>query len=278
MATPTRRSTRVSKAPDRLAPVTAQPPPNLTPRKRSKEAGVQAKEPPSAFAMPLVASSGSKRQRTSNSSSNKSKQPPRSRITEATSDDEDSGADEDQDDEVSEAAGSSSSEEDDEVSDFEEPRPKTPLLKTPQRRRGQKEKKTRKSAKKSTGLAASGAASGVAHGEASQLLNAIIDDDVALAQVVIDWISSYREGSDHAVCELINFFIKLTGCPGSISEDALYESEAIGSVLDGLQKQSLSALKQGGGGTEGAVEVDGGDDLLLGKSKEHRKFRKNALL
>ncbi|KAJ1890307.1 cohesin complex subunit, partial [Coemansia sp. IMI 209127] len=112
-----------------------------------------------------------------------------------------------------------------------------------------------------------------------QLLNAIIDDDVALAQVVVDWISSYREGSDHAVCELINFFVKLTGCPGSISEDALYESEEIGSVLDDLQKQSLSALKQGGGGgTEGAVEIDGGDDLLLGKSKEHRKFRKNALL
>ncbi|KAJ2090309.1 cohesin complex subunit [Coemansia sp. RSA 986] len=255
MATPTRRSTRVSKAPDRLAAPGAMPPPSLTPRKRSKEAGVAAKEVSSAFAMPLSASS--KRQKTG-----RSKQKPGSRPS------NEMNADEDSDNEVSESSGSSSENDEDETSDFEELQAKTPL-KTPQRR-GQK-KTTQGTTPASRVKPSTGAPIHVLNDETNQLLNAIIDDNVALAQVAMDWISSYREGSDQAVCELINFFVKLTGCPGSISEDALYESEDIGTVLDALQKQSISALRHSAEG-----DVDG--DLLLGKSKEHRKFRKNALL
>ncbi|KAJ2558037.1 cohesin complex subunit [Coemansia sp. RSA 1933] len=272
MATPTRRSTRVSKGPDRLAPVAAHPPPpppSMTPRKRSKETGLAAKEAASAFAMPLSASS--KRQKTSTT-----KQKPRSRATTTASDDDeddsDAGSEENrEEEEASESAGRSSSEDEEETSDFEEIQPKA-APKTPQRRGQRKTKqgaaRTASRAKASSG----GAPSGVVGSEASQLLSAIIDEDVALAQVVMDWIGSYRETADPAICELINLFVKLTGCPGSISEDALYETEAIEAVLEALQKQSLSALKQGG------AEIDGGDDLLLGKSKEHRKFRKNALL
>ncbi|KAJ2514506.1 cohesin complex subunit [Coemansia sp. RSA 1939] len=303
-STPTRRSTRVSKPPDRLAPASAhQPhPPSMTPRKRSKDALTAAKEAASAFAMPLVASS-SKRQKTG-----QLKQTTRARRGEAdesdnnnsdNDDQSDVGQEDEDDDAISESAEDDSS---DDASDFEEEgqRPKLLLSRTPrkspQRRGGQTKKANQKrgslatpsgrSRAKNTSGDAAPSTSIQNDGETNQLLGAIIDDDVALAQVVMDWIGAYRENADQAICELVNFFVKLTGCPGSIHEDALYETEGIVSVVEGLQKQSLAALRRHGGAegsssaaiAAGGVDIDGGDDLLTGKSKEHRKFRKNALL
>ncbi|KAJ1989861.1 cohesin complex subunit [Coemansia umbellata] len=290
-ATPTRRSARVIKAPDRLAPSA---PPGVTPRKRSKaaEAAPSAtKSGSSAFTLPI--SARSKRQKTE-------KVKPNSRKRNAAADDEieedeqintsdvesDAG-DTEHEDEVSESTASESAD-DSETSDFEDARPRTNKTpkKTPQKR-GQKQRNQyprsaaaapASSASRGKTKTTTSTAGRLLNDESSQLLNAILDDNVALAQVVMDWISSYREGADQAMCELINFFVKLTGCPGSVNEDALYETESIPSVLDELQKQSITALKHGGvDHVVLGVEVDGGDDLLMGRSREHRKFRKSAL-
>ncbi|KAJ1729654.1 cohesin complex subunit, partial [Coemansia biformis] len=105
---------------------------------------------------------------------------------------------------------------------------------------------------------------------ASLLLDALLDDKAAVAQVAMDWIEAYREGADAALCELVNFVIRLTGCRSRIAEDALYETEGIAAVLEGLQEQTIAALKR----RDADADVD---DLLLGRTKEHRRLRKSAL-
>ncbi|KAI8322789.1 hypothetical protein GQ54DRAFT_130939 [Martensiomyces pterosporus] len=288
-----RRSTRAAKAPERFG--SGSGPERATPRKRSKpSAGGQ----PSAFATP--ASAAGKRQKTRKGSATASRrreadedadsevvedsenereaaQPSNSDVDD-TSDQEDE--EEEEENAISEA---SSSEDDDETSDFEErtraaanraPR------KTPHKGRSKQQSQQPLSARKAKARAVANVEAQTAGENDSHLLGAILDDRVALAQVAMDWIDSYREETDEAVCELVNFFIKLAGCPSRIREDVLYEAESVPAVLVELQKQSIAALKSGGGDGGGAagVEINGGDDLLMGKSKEYRRFRKNALL
>ncbi|KAJ2579125.1 hypothetical protein EV177_010816, partial [Coemansia sp. RSA 1804] len=168
--------------------------------------------------MPLVASS-SKRQKTG-----QLKQTTRARRGEADESDNDNSDNDDQsdvgqededDDAISESAEDDSS---DDASDFEEEgqRPKSLLSrtprKTPQRRGGQTKKASQKrgplatpsgrSRAKNTPGDAAPSTSIQNDDETNQLLGAIIDDDVALAQVVMDWIGAYRENADQAICEL----------------------------------------------------------------------------
>ncbi|KAJ2829798.1 cohesin complex subunit, partial [Coemansia sp. 'formosensis'] len=203
----------------------------VTPRKRSK-----ALSKVSAFASPV--SSPSKRQRVVVASKAKRRE---------ISDDDES--------EASDAA--SSSEEEEERSDFEESRP-TPAAATKSARKKQPAKQAAAPKQRKTVSV-----------DTSRLLDAILDEKTALAQVASDWIASYREAGDAAVCELVNFLIKLTGTPSApVTEATLYEG--VGETLDELQAQSIAALKRGDTG-------DDGDDLLMGKTKEHRRVRKSVL-
>ncbi|KAJ2826001.1 cohesin complex subunit, partial [Coemansia furcata] len=228
--TPQRRSTRATKEPERLAPSTP-----VTPRKRGK-----ALSKVSAFASPV--SSPSKRQRVVVASKAKRRE---------ISDDDES--------EASDVASSSEEEEEEERSDFEESRP-TPAAATKAARKKQPAKQAAAAAPKQRKTVSV---------DTSRLLDAILDEKAALAQVASDWIASYREAGDAAVCELVNFLIKLTGTPSApVTEGTLYEG--VGETLDELQAQSIAALKRGDTG-------DDGDDLLMGKTKEHRRVRKSVL-
>ncbi|KAJ1817900.1 cohesin complex subunit, partial [Coemansia sp. RSA 2598] len=296
MATPTRRSTRVSKAPDRLAPST---PSALatTPRKRAKNI-------PSAFASPL--SSKNKRQRTlTRGTASRS----RAQDTDESQEEEDRSASDASasEDEERANAGSENEEEEeeededddeDEVSDFENeistkqtPRKAAAASRARASARtpagAAKQSKRKAAVKKSKASTSSVANDGAAAGQSSQssqslLLNWILDEDLAISQAAIDWLHTYRDRdeSDNAVVELVNFFLKLTGCPGQIDADDLYDVDKIPDKLAHLQSLSIAALKKGASSADAVVsgvEVDGGDDLLMGKTKEQRRFRKNAL-
>ncbi|KAJ2031508.1 cohesin complex subunit, partial [Coemansia sp. S3946] len=160
-------------------------------------------------------------------------------------------SEEEEEEEVEDSDEAVSSEEE-ELSDFEESRPAPVATKTGR-------KKAPAPAPKQKGKRAS------ADAVSSQLLDAILDEKTALSQVVSDWIGSYRETGDMAVSELINFLIKLTGTSSSVTEASL---EDVSETLDELQAQSIAALKRG--------DSDD-DDLLMGKSKEHRRVRKSVL-
>ncbi|KAJ2058992.1 cohesin complex subunit [Coemansia sp. S146] len=213
----------------------------ITPRKRGK-ALVSKKA--SAFASPVV-SSPSKRQRVVAGPS-KSK---RREISDESSEEEEEEEEEEEGEESDEAVSS-----DEELSDFEKSRP-APAATKPARKKAPAgpAPKQRKSKKTSAEVS-------------SQLLDAILDEKAALSQVVSDWIGSYRETGDMAISELINFLIKLTGTSSSVTEASLYED--VSETLDELQAQSIAALKRG--------DTDD-DDLLMGKSKEHRRVRKSVL-
>ncbi|KAJ2865911.1 cohesin complex subunit [Coemansia aciculifera] len=210
----------------------------VTPRKRGK-ALVSKKT--SAFASPVV-SSPSKRQRVVAGPS----KPKRREISDESSEEE-------EEEESDEAVSS-----DDELSDFEESRPAPAATKPTRKKVPGAAPKQRKSKKTSAEVS-------------SQLLDAILDEKTALSQVVSDWIGSYRETGDMAISELINFLIKLTGTSSSSSSSSVTEAslyEDVSETLDELQAQSIAALKRG--------DTDD-DDLLMGKSKEHRRVRKSVL-
>ncbi|KAJ2726328.1 cohesin complex subunit [Coemansia sp. Benny D115] len=256
MSTPARKSTRATRAPERLAPSALS-----TPRKRTKTAS-------GAVATP------SRGRRNNASAQNQ----PDSDNSQGEEEEEEEEGDEDGDDDDAEASDSSASE----ASDFEENRQtaraskamtprKRAIAGTPQKRKSKQPNK-RQPRQTATATVES----------QSVLLNSIMDENMAVGQVVMDWIESFRSGreSDAAVTELINFLLKLAGCPGQISEADLYETDSISDVLQGLQSQSIAALKKAantGAAETTALDVDGGDDLLMGKSKEHRRFRKAAL-
>ncbi|KAJ1721152.1 cohesin complex subunit [Coemansia erecta] len=277
MATPTRRSSRVTKAPERLAAPT-------TPRKRAKQPTAAAAAAASPFATPL--SSRAKRQKTAA----RGQQSARRAVADEDDDDdnEDGDSNDDEDEDEIQNNSSSSSADEDEDSDFGQdegpqsrPGRSRAAKQTPRKAAAAAPKAKQKRAAKPRAQQAGGAtAAGSA--QPSLLLNAILDEQTAVAQVAVDWIASYRRPSetDSATTELINFLIRLTGCPGQITAADLYEVEQIEAVLATLQAQAIAALKRGsssnnGGGADG--EADGGDDMLMGKTKELRRFRKNAL-
>ncbi|KAJ1938846.1 cohesin complex subunit, partial [Linderina macrospora] len=245
-----RRSTRTVKAPERL---------DATPA-ASKKRATKTRSSKSATA------------------SNKRRKTPKRKGAQRRhiSDDED-----DNDEDASEVAESESEGDLDDASDYEAekaPAPRTPRKQTAVAKKPTAKQKPAAKQKKQTAKAIAVLASSSAEAnmeitvEESLLLTTIQDDRVALTQVASDWIDSYRDDCDGALCELINFLIRLTGCPSKITEEAVYDSDEIGAVLEGLQKQCITALKQGG-----ASSAEAADGLLMGKAKEQRKFRKNAL-
>ncbi|KAJ1751569.1 cohesin complex subunit [Coemansia sp. RSA 1821] len=166
---------------------------------------------------------------------------------------------------VSDSEHDSTSEESDEASDFEEARPAR--TKTPRKSAATKAKAVRGKPHKQLDLG----------GDASSpLLDALADEKTAVVQVATDWIESYREDADLALCELINLVIRLTGCPTKIKQDMVYETESIAGLLEELQEQSIAALKQqqqrGQDGSENP-----GDDMLAGRTREQRRLRKSVL-
>ncbi|KAJ2785818.1 cohesin complex subunit [Coemansia interrupta] len=285
MATPTRRSSRATRAPERLTQSSATPSAATTPRKRAKKPAAAAA---SAFASPL--SSRAKRQKTAA----RGQQSARRAVADDDDDEDDSNEEENDDDdeeqedgEEEEIQNSSSSADEDDDSDFGQdegpqsrPARARATKQTPRKAAAAatpkgKQRRAAKPRAQQTGGAAAVAAS---HAQPSLLLNAILDEQTAVAQVAVDWIASYRRPSstDSATTELINFLIRLTGCPGQITAADLYEVEQIEAVLATLQAQAIAALKRGSSG-DGGGEADGGDDLLMGRTKELRRFRKNAL-
>ncbi|KAJ1939215.1 hypothetical protein EC988_007375, partial [Linderina pennispora] len=214
-----RRSTRAAKAPERLDSTPA------APKKRAN-----------------------KTRSARTTASNKRQKTPRRAAAQQSrvSDDGD-------DESASEVADSDNEDDLDETSDYEARQklaPRTPRKQmtaakkpraTPQQQQQQRKKKqAAKAAEAPTGADMEIAA------DESLLLSTIQDDKVALAQVASDWIDSYRDNIDEALCELINFVLKLAGCPSKITEAAVYDADEIGSVLEGLQKQCIVVLKQGG--------------------------------
>ncbi|KAJ2707934.1 cohesin complex subunit [Coemansia sp. IMI 203386] len=276
MATPTRRSARVSKAPDRLAPSTLSAPPT-TPRKR-------AKNTPSAFATPL--SARNKRQRTHTKAASRTRDTPEEEEEDdrSASDQEASASENDEDKTNADSDQDDDDDDEDEVSDFgEEISSKNTPRKQPAAAASAKQSKRKAISKKSKASlsSASANAAAVQPGQCA-LFNWVLDENLAIPQAAIDWLRTYRdpEESDRAVVELVNFFLKLTGCPGQIDSDDLYDVDKIPDKLARLQTTSIAALKRGTNSADAAisgVEVDGGDDLLMGKTKEQRRFRKNAL-
>ncbi|KAJ2390097.1 cohesin complex subunit, partial [Coemansia sp. RSA 2603] len=272
MATPTRRSARVTKAPERLAAPAATPG-ATTPRKRAKQPAGAA----SAFASPL--SSRAKRQKTATRGR---QQNARRAVADDDDDDDDdnesdgeeSDQDEDADESQNDSSSSSADDDDDGDSDFgqrEGAGRSRGTKQTPRKAAAPKGKQARAAKPRAQHGSSTAAAS---NAQPSLLLNAILDEQMAVSQVVVDWIASYRRSSetDSATTELINFLIRLSGCPGQITSGDLYEVEQIESVLGTLQAQAIAALKRGGG--DGEAD---GDDMLMGRSKEQRRFRRNAL-
>ncbi|KAJ1878032.1 hypothetical protein LPJ57_003638, partial [Coemansia sp. RSA 486] len=272
MATPTRRSARVSKAPDRLAPSTLSAPP-ATPRKR-------AKNTPSAFATPL--SARNKRQRTHTKAASRTRDTPEEEEEEeeddrSASEQEASASENDEDKTNADSDQDDDDDDEDEVSDFgEEISSKNTPRKQPAAAASAKQSKRKAVSKKSKASlsSASANAAAVQPGQCA-LFNWVLDENLAIPQAAIDWLRTYRdpEESDRAVVELVNFFLKLTGCPGQIDFDDLYDVDKIPDKLAHLQTTSIAALKRGTNSADAAisgVEVDGGDDLLMGKTKEQR--------
>ncbi|KAJ2336588.1 cohesin complex subunit, partial [Coemansia sp. RSA 2681] len=258
--TPQRRSTRATKEPERLAPSTTTP---LTPRKRGKAAGSSAKKV-SAFASPVVSSRGSssKRQRVVAGKSKRNQE-----------EEEEEEEDEEEVEEVEEDDESASDDDEDELSEFEGSRPAAPASaaakKThkPAIARKAKPKAKQQTVKSKKNASVQDEPSTTLF--QSQLLDAILDEKTALAQVVNDWIGRYRStGGDAATSELLNFLIKLTGTTTSappVTAATLYDD--VTETLDDLQAQSIAALQRN----------EGEDDLLMGKTKEHRRIRKSVL-
>ncbi|KAJ2362510.1 hypothetical protein IW150_006986, partial [Coemansia sp. RSA 2607] len=260
MATPTRRSARVTKAPERLAAPAATPG-ATTPRKRAKQPAGAA----SAFASPL--SSRAKRQKTATRGR---QQNARRAVADDDDDDDDdnesdgeeSDQDEDADESQNDSSSSSADDDDDGDSDFgqrEGAGRSRGTKQTPRKAAAPKGKQARAAKPRAQHGSSTAAAS---NAQPSLLLNAILDEQMAVSQVVVDWIASYRRSSetDSATTELINFLIRLSGCPGQITSGDLYEVEQIESVLGTLQAQAIAALKRGGG--DGEAD---GDDMLMGR-------------
>ncbi|KAJ2744071.1 cohesin complex subunit [Coemansia sp. BCRC 34301] len=263
--TPQRRSTRATKEPERLAPSTP-----LTPRKRSKGVGSLAPRGSSAFASPVVSSS--KRQRVKSSKSKR-------RQEEEEEEEEEKDDDDDDEDSDVEPASSSNDSDEEELSEFEGSRPGPTLARQQQKKANKKGTakqvgEARKAKQNKGGAVAVAASAGDLF--QSPLLDAIADEKAALGQVVSDWISSYRSSGDTAVSELLNLIIKLTGATLStpISPATLYDDD-LDSMLEALQAQSIAALKRDG--TALKRDGSGEDDILMGKSKEHRRVRKSVL-
>ncbi|KAJ2852311.1 cohesin complex subunit [Coemansia brasiliensis] len=220
----------------RVAKVPERLTPSTTPRKRSNASKA------SAFSTPKSASS--KRQRTARGKSSRS---------------------EDSESAVSDSENESTSEGSDEASDFEEARPVR--TKTPRKSAAAKAKAVRGKPHKQFDIG----------GDASSpLLDALIDEKTAVVQVATDWIESYREDADLALCELINLVIRLTGCPTKIKQDMIYETEDIAGLLEELQGQSIAALKQQQQRGQDSNEL-AGDDMLAGRTRDQRRLRKSVL-
>ncbi|KAJ2368238.1 cohesin complex subunit [Coemansia sp. RSA 2610] len=240
MTTTPRRSARVAKVPERLTPST-------TPRKRANAGKA-------ALAFPLPRASN-KRQKTGGR-----RQRARAHVSDTEDEGHESGsANEDSANEASaneasanEASAASPSSE--EGSDFDEP----------QRRRAKAPRKAAAKSKKQSKLVGGAAAS-------SQLLDALSDEKAALTQIAADWIESYREDSEAALCELINLIVRLTGCPTRVPQEAVFEASGIGELLEELQAQTLAALRQQ------RTQEGEYDDLLAGRTKEQRRQRRSVL-
>ncbi|KAJ2823540.1 cohesin complex subunit [Coemansia erecta] len=218
MTTTPRRSTRVAKMPERLAPST-------TPQKRGSAAKV------SAFPSPR---SANKRQKTGRGRA-------RERASTPDSADESGSA--------SDVAVSESEDEEEDASDFEEPRakPKTP------RRAGAAAARTKakaRAAPKKAGRGRKRAQSGVSGDGESQLLAALADEKAAVGQIALDWIDAYRADADAAMNELINMFVRAAGSAAGVAADAADDPDAIRGLLEELQMQTIAALKAGGAGDE----------------------------
>ncbi|KAJ1898812.1 cohesin complex subunit [Kickxella alabastrina] len=274
MATPTRRSARVTRAPERLTasiPVPTSSPLTTTattPRKRTKA---------SAFASPLpaqqppAASSRSKSKSKSKSKNKKRQRTARTtqRIATASDSEQESGQESEQESEQADS--------DDDNSDFEEKQravaKKAP--RTPQGSRKTTKQKAEGRAQQQHQQHQQSAMAAATDALPSELFNAVLDDNVAVAQVVSDWIEAYRADDEASTGELINFLIKLAGCPGQIPHGAVYETEGITEQLERLQTQSIAALKHSTNTSTSSTAAS--EELLLGKSKEHRRQRKQAL-
>ncbi|KAJ1668988.1 hypothetical protein GGF38_002600, partial [Coemansia sp. RSA 25] len=171
--TPQRRSTRATKEPERLAPSTTTP---LTPRKRGKAAGSSAKKV-SAFASPVISSRGSssKRQRVVAGKSKRNQEEEEEEEEEEVEDDE-----------------SASDDDEDELSEFEGSRPAAPASAAAKkthkpaiaRKAKPKAKQQTMKSKKNASVQDEPSTTSFQ----SQLLDAILDERTALAQVVNDWI------------------------------------------------------------------------------------------
>ncbi|KAJ1779992.1 cohesin complex subunit [Coemansia sp. RSA 2523] len=210
MTTTPRRSARVAKMPDRLAPSAA-----TTPQKRST-----AKV--SAFSSPRTPS---KRQKTV---------PARAKTPEPPSSEE----------EASDVAVSETDDSDEE-SDFEQaqPKPKTPRRTAAAAKPKPKQKPVAKKAVRRRKNASSGATD-------SSLLEALTDEKAAVGQVAVDWIKSYSANSEAAMCDLVNLFVRAAGSTAGIGADAMDDPDEIAGVLEELQAQTIAALKQGDAGEE----------------------------
>ncbi|KAJ2153184.1 cohesin complex subunit, partial [Coemansia sp. RSA 637] len=210
MTTTPRRSARVAKMPDRLAPSAA-----TTPQKRST-----AKV--SAFSSPRTPS---KRQKTV---------PARAKTPEPPSSEE----------EASDVAVSETDDSDEE-SDFEQaqPKPKTPRRTAAAAKPKPKQKPVAKKAVRRRKNAPSGATD-------SSLLEALTDEKAAVGQVAVDWIKSYSANSEAAMCDLVNLFVRAAGSTAGIGADAMDDPDEIAGVLEELQAQTIAALKQGDAGEE----------------------------
>ncbi|KAJ2083036.1 cohesin complex subunit [Coemansia sp. RSA 988] len=265
--TPQRRSARVSRMPDRLEGG------NTTPQKRSKAV---ASKGTSAFSSPK--GGNNKRQKTlREKTASRSRKQTRGEESEAESDEDReiatsesavSDSEEGDDVEAPESRAENSSEEEAASSDFEEPRSGRTRSQAPRRtpqKRGARVKQTQR-------VVSAESIEPHNAGE-SVLLEALTDETVAVAQVSKDWIAEYREDADTALCELINFVIGLAGSPGRISVESLYETDNAAAEVETQQQQTLTVLRRNG--RDGA---DGGSgEVLLGRTKEQRRIRRNVL-
>ncbi|KAJ2005013.1 cohesin complex subunit, partial [Coemansia thaxteri] len=264
-STPQRRSTRTTKEPERLAASNAP----LTPRKRGKAAA-------SAFATPVGETEKGRRGKRQKVGASK-------RSTAATNSDGDGSDRESAGEEAVSSHPASEEDSDDgeeDLSEFEErkrtastrtPRKsqkKAPVAKARQTAAGQQRlKRQKKTAVRAPDNHGDG---DVEEDASSQLFAAVVDDKAAVAQVVGDWVGEYRENADAAVCELVNFLIRLAGSRRKIKEDSVY-AEDVGEVVEEIQAQTIAALKRGDQGAD-----NDGDDILVGKTKEHRRMRKQV--
>ncbi|KAG9307285.1 hypothetical protein G9A89_017113 [Geosiphon pyriformis] len=100
--------------------------------------------------------------------------------------------------------------------------------------------------------------------ESGQILfEAIRAPNSSVETVTSDWIEAYESDNQTALLVLINFIIRASGCPNSISREAMEDEDSIVDNLrqlqEAFQKESISEYP------------------LVSKSKELKKFRKNLV-